>query len=277
MGGIASLADAKIEIRAMDHDVQEVTQKNFDSVVSKFRDSQIASVYFFKPNDKEDTFTMYNEVAKELKGMAKITGINCEAWPAFCKEHGAEETPMIKLFPLNPMPAYKYAGDMKKEKLVKALSKMIPNFVTDLTSDAADNFLVSDPSKPKVLLFSDKEKIPTKHLAQTSMWLLLSAPCVSSSQWVGLSTLSVISLDISWAFEACCRISKSQRGELQQFFGSCIQNSGCWCWSPRAFATFFGMLHFLRSSVFHLIGFCADVELGAGKYSCCIMSFGFYS
>ena len=55
----------------------------------------------------------------------------------------------------------RYAGDMKKEKLVKALSKMIPNFVTDLTSDAADTFLVSDPSKPKVLLFSDKEKIPT--------------------------------------------------------------------------------------------------------------------
>jgi hypothetical protein len=159
--GIASLAYAKIEIRAMDHDVQEVTQKNFDSVVSKFRDSQIASVFFFKPNDKEETFTMYNEVAKELKGMAKITGINCEAWPAFCKEHGAEETPMVKLFPLNPMPAYKYAGDMKKEKIVKALSKMIPNFVTDLTADAADNFLVSDPSKPKVLLFSDKEKIPT--------------------------------------------------------------------------------------------------------------------
>ena len=56
--GIASLAYAKIEIRAMDHDVQEVTQKNFDSVVSKFRDSQIASVFFFKPNDKEETFTM---------------------------------------------------------------------------------------------------------------------------------------------------------------------------------------------------------------------------
>jgi len=159
--GIASLAYAKIEIRAMDHDVQEVTQKNFDSVVSKFRDSQIASVFFFKPSDKEDTFTMYNEVAKELKGMAKITGINCEAWPAFCKEHGAEETPMVKLFPLNPMPAYKYAGDMKKEKLVKALSKLIPNFVTELSGDAADTFLVSDPSKPKVLLFSDKDKIPT--------------------------------------------------------------------------------------------------------------------
>jgi len=160
--GLASLAYAKIEIRAMDHDVQEVTQKNFDSVVSKFRDSQIASVYFFKPGDKEDTFTTYNEVAKELKGMAKITAVNCEAWPAFCKDKSVTETPTVMMFPLNPMPAYKYTGELKKEKLVKAVSKMIPNFVTELAAgDAADTFLVSEPSKPKVLLFSDKEKIPT--------------------------------------------------------------------------------------------------------------------
>merc|ERR1711862_821888 len=42
-------------------------------------------------------------------------------------------------------------------------------------------------------------KLVQQHQAQTSMWLLLSAPCVSSSQWVGLSILSVISSDISWA------------------------------------------------------------------------------
>merc|ERR1712118_591500 len=46
---------------------------------------------------------------------------------------------------------------------------------------------------------SSQVKLVPQHLAQTSMWLLLSAPCVSSSQWVGLSTLWVISSDISWA------------------------------------------------------------------------------
>merc|ERR1719258_909559 len=59
------------------------------------------------------------------------------------------------------MPASKYGGEMKKEKLVKAISKMIPNFATDLTAETADNFLVSEPSKPKVLLFSNKDKVPT--------------------------------------------------------------------------------------------------------------------
>merc|ERR1712182_198231 len=46
---------------------------------------------------------------------------------------------------------------------------------------------------------SSQVKLVTLHQARTSTWLLLSAPCVSSSQWVGLSTLWVISLDISWA------------------------------------------------------------------------------
>jgi len=50
----------------MDHDVQEVTARNFDSVVSKFLESSAAACLFFKPSDAEADFTMYNEVAKEL-------------------------------------------------------------------------------------------------------------------------------------------------------------------------------------------------------------------
>merc|ERR1712182_62792 len=45
---------------------------------------------------------------------------------------------------------------------------------------------------------SQVKQVP-QHLAQINMWLPLSAPCVSSSQWVGPSTLWVISSDISWA------------------------------------------------------------------------------
>jgi hypothetical protein len=158
---LVAVAFAKIEIRAMDHDVQEVTGRNFDSVISKFLDSNVASVFFFKTGDSESEFTTYNEVAKELKGMAKVTAVNCESSAPFCKDHGIDSTPAVKLFPINPMPASKYGGEMKKEKLVKAISKMIPNFSQEITAETADNFLVSEPSKPKVLLFSNKDKVPT--------------------------------------------------------------------------------------------------------------------
>jgi hypothetical protein len=76
-----SLAQGLIEIRAMDHDVQEVTAKNFDSVIGKFRDSQVASIFFFKPSDAEKDFITYNEVGKELKNgedcRAELRGLAC--------------------------------------------------------------------------------------------------------------------------------------------------------------------------------------------------------
>jgi len=152
---------AKIKIEAMEHDVQEITGRNFDSVISKFRDAAVASVFMFKPGDDIKLFDAYNEVAKELKGMAKITAINCEDWPVFCKDHEGTETPKIKLFPVNPMPAYLYKGKLEKGAISKAVSKMIQNLATDLTKDNVDAWLTSDATKPKVILFSNKDKIPT--------------------------------------------------------------------------------------------------------------------
>lgn len=93
--------------------------------------------------------------------MAKITAINCEDWPVFCKEHDVAETPAIKLFPTNPMPAYKFKGKLEKGSMSKAVSKMIGNLATDLTKENSDAWLTSDATKPKVILFSNKDKIPT--------------------------------------------------------------------------------------------------------------------
>jgi len=152
---------AKIKIEAMEHDVQEITGRNFDSVISKFRDAAVASVFMFKPGDDIKLFDAYNEVAKELKGMAKITAINCEDWPVFRKDHEGTETPKIKLFPVNPMPAYLYKGKLEKGAISKAVSKMIQNLATDLTKDNVDAWLTSDATKPKVILFSNKDKVPT--------------------------------------------------------------------------------------------------------------------
>jgi len=93
--------------------------------------------------------------------MAKITVINCDDWPVFCKEHEATETPAIKLFPVNPMPAYKFKGKMEKGAMSKAVSKMIQNLSTELNKDNLDGWLTSDATKPKVILFSNKDKVPT--------------------------------------------------------------------------------------------------------------------
>merc|ERR1719394_1971743 len=114
----------------MKHDIQLITQQNFDGVISKFRDSAVSSLWFFKGDSKADGSFLeeYNKVAGDLKGMAKVCAISCTDWPVFCDKQGVKETPSVMIYP-------------------------------------------TDPTKPKVLLFSNKKTPPT-------IWKALSSETV---------------------------------------------------------------------------------------------------
>jgi len=73
--GLSSARAASVEIDAMKHDIQQITMSNFDGVISKFRDSAVSSLWFFKADNKADVSFLeeYNKVAGDLKGMAKIS------------------------------------------------------------------------------------------------------------------------------------------------------------------------------------------------------------
>jgi len=157
------------KIEAMQHDIQQITQSNFDGVIGKFRDSAISSVWFFKDDNKADKQFLeeYNKAASELKGMAKVTAINCNDWPIFCKKNDVTETPKIKMYPINPVPAFFYEGKMEAKAIAGKLSKMFPNLGTALTMENIDQFLTTEPSKPKVILVSSKKAPPTIYKALT--------------------------------------------------------------------------------------------------------------
>jgi len=163
------------KIEAMEHDIQDLTAKNFDTVIGKFRDSAVAALWFYKPGEKadKDFLEAYNAVAKELKGMIKVTSMSCDDWPVFCKQHDVVTTPMVKVFPVNPQPAYVYSGELSTKKLSNHLSKLIQSKVTVLTKENVDTFLATDVTKPRVLLFSNKDKVPTilKALSSDSVFI----------------------------------------------------------------------------------------------------------
>jgi len=162
LSGLLRVADA-FEIDAMKHDIQAITEKNFDTIIGKFRDSSVASVWFYKEDNKDDKKMLdeYNKVAAELKGMAKITAINCNSWPKFCDKNNVKSTPSIMIYPVNPFPAYIFDGKMESKAISGRISKLIPDFTTRVTKENMDSFSTSDPAKPKVLLFSNKAKPPT--------------------------------------------------------------------------------------------------------------------
>jgi len=132
-------------------------------VIGKFRDSSVAGLWFYKDDNAEDKKFLddYNKVAKEMKGMAKVTAINCNDWPGFCTKQKVTTTPAIMMYPINPFPAFLYEGKMEAKSLVSKLSKMIPDLSTKITKDNVDSWLSADASKPKVLIFSNKKNPPT--------------------------------------------------------------------------------------------------------------------
>lgn len=162
-------ADAVIKIEAMKHDIQQITAPNFDSIIGKFRDNSASSIWFFKDTAEDKKFLdVYNEAAKELKGMAKVTAISCDDWPVFCDKANVKTTPAVMIYPPNPIPAYLWEGKMEAKAIAGRVAKSIPDNTITLTNDNVDTFLTTDPTKPKVFLFSNKKAPATMFKALSS-------------------------------------------------------------------------------------------------------------
>merc|ERR1719478_398571 len=69
------------------------------------------------------------------------------------------------------MPVYKYEGKIEVKAISGRISKMIPDQSVVLTNEKIDSFSTGDPTKPKVILFSNKKSPPT-------IWKALSSETV---------------------------------------------------------------------------------------------------
>jgi len=150
-------------IEAMKHDIQQITEKNFDGVIGKFRDNSVAAVWFFKDDNADDKKFLdeFNKVGKEMKGMAKVAAMNCNDWPKFCTKNNVKTTPSVLMYPINPFPAFLFEGKLEAKAVAGKLSKMIQDNSERVTKDNVDSWLTSDASKPKMLVFSNKKSPPT--------------------------------------------------------------------------------------------------------------------
>lgn len=154
----------------MKHDIQQVTASNFDGVISKFRDSAVSSLWFFNDENKDDIKFLeeYNKVATELKGMAKICAISCTEWPVFCERNKVTNTPALMIYPSNPIPTFTYEGKLEPKAIAGKISKFIVDNGVKVTAENVDTFLTTEPTKPKILLFSNKKSPPTIFKALSS-------------------------------------------------------------------------------------------------------------
>jgi len=158
-----------VKIEAMKHDIQQITAPNFDSIIGKFRDSAVSSIWFFKDTSEDKKFLdEYNKVATELKGMAKICALSCDDWPVFCEKNNVKTTPSVMIYPTNPIPAYLWEGKMETKAIAGRVAKSIPDSSTKITKENIDTFLATEPTKPKIFLLSNKKAPPTLFKALSS-------------------------------------------------------------------------------------------------------------
>merc|ERR1719335_1600370 len=162
------------KIEAMKHDVQQINAANFDGVIGKFREGSVSSLWFFKSDNAADEKFLdeYNSLAKEFKGMMKVCAIDCNDNAKFCEKNNVKDTPAVMLYPPNPMPAFMWEGKMEKKALSGRMGKLVPDMTTTLTAENVDKFLTTDHTKPKVLLFSNKDKVPLMFKALSSEGVL---------------------------------------------------------------------------------------------------------
>lgn len=65
------------------------------------------------------------------------------------------------IYPTNPVPAFTYTGKMEAKSIAGKVAKLIPDYSTMLSKDNVDSWLTTEPTKPKVMLFSSKKTPPT--------------------------------------------------------------------------------------------------------------------
>lgn len=95
--------------------------------------------------------------------MLRIGAVDCEEFATICDKEGVTEFPTYRVYPPFPVPHSDLVNteqEVDVDKIKKMAFKHIGNRVIDITSANHDVFKSDNPGKPKVLLFTDKEKTP---------------------------------------------------------------------------------------------------------------------
>jgi len=104
--------------------------------------------------------------AKENKGMYRVGSVDCNAFSQICQKEKITNFPHIRVYPPFPAPAQDYEEEaLDTDKIKKLANRFVTSRVVEITSSNLETFINDNPSKPKVLLFSDKKGIPVVYKA----------------------------------------------------------------------------------------------------------------
>ena len=145
--------------------VMNLNPKNFEKQVTQNREKGISVVQYYKKSLAETSRDkgQYEKFAIEQKKMLRIGAVDCEEFSQICDKEGVTEFPTYRIYPPFPVPTQDLkSGDkeLDTDVLKKMCFKHIGNRAIEITAQNHDVFKTDNPGKPKVLLFTDKQKFP---------------------------------------------------------------------------------------------------------------------
>lgn len=160
---LSKFAEAGLLVDPMVHEMQVANETTFVSKVKVARQTTATAAFFYTPSDSNIKNLIDNEldvVSKELKGIFAIVAVDCDnrAMKSICStELGAGySTPVLRVYPKLPMPAYNYSGQLEKAGIKRELVRNVASLVEVIKPGKMGEFLGKFETMPKAVLFSDK-------------------------------------------------------------------------------------------------------------------------
>lgn len=161
-----TLADAKayVTFDPMKNYAQQIYSHNFDNVIGSNLPRTVSAVWYFHGSKRGDVDfqATWDTVAEKTKKMITIAAMDCEENVKHCEREGVKESGVM-IYPQQPRPKFAYEGGQDTEAILKFLYKLIPgDKVKSLTkAEEYTDLKKKNPTKVKVILFSDKKKAPS--------------------------------------------------------------------------------------------------------------------
>ena len=96
-----------------------------------------------------------------MKGVFKIGSGDCQQHQKICDKEGVKNTPVVRLYPPFPAPAYDLEiknGKFEALELKKKAAKHISDKSIEITANNHKTFIEDNVQTPKVLLFTNSKK-----------------------------------------------------------------------------------------------------------------------
>lgn len=162
MASVPAAVTARPEIDAMKHDIRVIRSNDFNKHIGSQRDDRVHVLWLHGDTSGDDSYLdTFNGVANEFKGIVDFHAIDCGTDNKFCSDNKVESTPAVMIYPPQSFqPGFLVSAKLveNRDKLANKVRKMVPDNVDMLTKDNIDEWMSKDVSKPKFILFSDKDK-----------------------------------------------------------------------------------------------------------------------